>query len=455
MISTISVDLSSEEYCKYDPLLAVLNAAITTDGTSGDTLTWTISRLDGFGLIATGNIVLSGPNTSIIVDLRGVLDPDGINWITAGNYNLNVVGGSVSVDTPFLVSLIPVEEFKRKWIFGLSLEASDILGLVVPLRVITGVTYEDSSQTMPPGAYTLLFTPGSPATLSLDGGTTVTILPTGIQHVVLVEACNNAWIKLRVDPAKLPISTTSEVMVLDRAKMDDESLREFITNAAHWVESYIQIGIEPRVSMTPLLWTINNKPYVDSLTQAVSWQRPYQTDTWLSFHLPVRRLLKVYKLQGYFNSSLSVDIPVDMWETHDEYSGMVVFIPKSGGALVAWQSVQATFFQFMFARDVVQEFWNYDVAHGLRSLDIPENAPVREAIARKAAIDVLLQAGSALKAGISSESVSRDGVSESTSYTQSAMYGIYSHVTIPYQEWLDENMPRLKRRLGGVVFVTL
>jgi hypothetical protein len=67
----------------------------------------------------------------------------------------------------------------------------------------------------------------------------------------------------------------------------------------------------------------------------------------------------------------------------------------------------------------------------------------------------LLQAGSALKAGISSESVSRDGVSESTSYTQSAMYGIYSHVTIPYQDWLDSNLPMLKRRLGGVSFVTL
>jgi hypothetical protein len=455
VISTISVDLSSEEYCKYDPLLSVFNAAVTTDGTSGDTLTWTISRLDGFGTIATGNIILSGPNTSIVVDLRGVLDPDGINWITAGSYNLNVAGGTANVDVTFLVSLIPVEEFKRRWIFGLSLEASDILAPVVPLRIITGVTYEDSSQTMPPGAYTLLFTPGSPATLSLDGGTSAAIFPTGIQHVVLVESCNSAWVKFRVDPARLPVGVTSEVLVLDRAKMDDESLREFITAAAHWVESYLQIGIEPRVSMTPLLWNLNNRPFVDSLTQAVSWQRPYQTDTWLSFHLPVRRLLKVYKLQGYFNSSLSVDIPVDMWETHDEYSGMVVFIPRSGGALVAWQSVQATFFQFMFARDVVQEFWNYDVAHGLRSLDIPENAPIIEAVARKAAIDVLLQAGSALKAGISSESVSRDGVSESTSYTQSAMYGIYSHVTIPYQDWLDSNLPMLKRRLGGVSFVTL
>jgi hypothetical protein len=458
VITAISVALDHEEYSKYDPALAIFNADITTNGSPGDILSWSLERLDGFGVVIQGNIILTGPTAHILVDLRTVDDVDGINWTTAGQYQLRVIGDSVTVLTPFCVSIISVDEMRKRWIYGVSLESSDLLAPVVPLRLLTGITYIDSSQTMTPGAYVLQFTPANgltPAFITMDGGSAVFILPTGIQDIVLISECTDAWIKLRVDPTKLPTTLTTETLVLDRAKMDDDAIRKYVTLASQTLESYLEIGIEPRVSMTNLLWLNKNKPYIDSITQPVSWQRPYNIDTWLNFHLPLRRLLKVYSIEGYFNSSQSVAIPVGEWETHDEYTGMITFIPKSGGALVTWQSIQATFFQFMFARDIVQDFWHYDVAHGLRSLNTPANAPVREAIAKKAACDILLQAGSALKAGISSESVSRDGVSESTSYTQSAMYGIYSHVIIPYQEWLEGNLPSIKRRLSGISFVTL
>jgi hypothetical protein len=459
MITSLTVALDKEEYSRYDTSLSQITAQVTSvGGAGGDVLAWSVERTDGFGVVATGSVLWTSPLQTLIVDLNSFLDADGLNFATSGDYLFRVSSGTASGVASFYLGLISVDEFKRRWIYGVSLESSDLLSPVVPLRLLTGVTYLDASKDVQPEAFTLLYTPAAgilPATISADGGTAVPIMASGIQDIVLIVSCETGWIKLRINPALLPGVTTTEMLFLDRTKMDDHSLRQFIQNAATYVESFMHLAVEPRIAMTNLIWQAKNMPFTDMITQPVAWTIPYQYDTWLNFHIPVRRLLKIYDIRGYFNSSLSTIIPVDQWETHDEYTGVVTFIPKSGGALVTWQTVQATFMQFMFGRDIVQEFWHYQVAHGLRSLSIPEYRPVLEAIAKKASVDVLLQAGSALKAGISSESVSRDGVSESTSYTQSAMYGLYAHITIPYQEWLDENLPRLKRRIGGVEYVTL
>lgn len=459
MITSIVVALDKEEYSRYDTSLSMILAQVTSvGGVSGDVFTWSVDRTDGFGVVASGTVAWTSPIQSFLVDLNNLQDVDGINFATSGDYIFRVTSAAAVGVASFYLGLISVDEFKRRWIYGVNLESSDLLSPVVPLRILTGVTYLDSSRDIQPGGYTLLFTPASgilPATISVDGGTAVPIMSAGIQDILLVVSCDSAWIKLRINPALLPGVSTTEILFLDRTKMDDHSLRQYIQGAATFVESYMHFAVEPRIAMTNILWQANNMPFTDMITQPVSWTIPYNYNSWLNFHIPLRRLLKVYDIRGYFNSTLSTSIPTAEWETHDEYTGVVTFIPKSGGALVTWNTFNATFMQFMFARDIVQEFWHYRVAHGLRSLSIPEFRPILELIAKKAAVDVLLQAGSALKAGISSESVSRDGVSESTSYTQSAMYGLYSHITIPYQEWMDDNMPRLKKRIGGVEFVTL
>lgn len=459
MITSLAVALDKEEYSRYDTALSMITAQlISTGGVGGDIFTWFVERTDGFGVVATGSVSWTSPLQTLIVDLNSFQDIDGFNFATSGDYLFRVSSGSSVGVAPFYLALISVDEFKRRWIYGVSLEASDLLSPVVPLRLLTGVTYLDSSKDVQPGAFSLLFTPAAgilPATISADGGAAVPIMASGIQDIVLIVSCETGWIKLRINPALLPGLVTSEFLFLDRTKMDDHSLRQFIQTAATYVESFMHFALEPRIAMTNILWQATSMPFADMLTSPVSWTVPYNFDSWLNFHIPLRRLLKVYDIRGYFNTSLSTIIPADQWETHDEYTGVVTFIPKSGGALVTWQTVQATFMQFMFARDIVQEFWHYKVAHGLRNLSTPEHRPLLEAIAKKAAVDVLLQAGSALKAGISSESVSRDGVSESTSYTQSAMYGLYAHITMPYQDWLDENLPRFKRRIGGVEFVSL
>ena len=74
---------------------------------------------------------------------------------------------------------------------------------------------------------------------------------------------------------------------------------------------------------------------------------------------------------------------------------------------------------------------------------------VIELIGRHAAIPILAAAGAAFRGGYSSQSISRDGVSESVSYTSSAIYGIYSASIEDYRNWIRENLPALRNRYRG------
>lgn len=455
MITDLQIVLDHEEYSKYDGAVAVVNASITaTGGTNLDTLSWSIERMDGYGIVTGGTYPLSGPSAVISTDLRTLSDVDGINWANAGSYIFRVsdlVSGRQATAS-FIISIITVDEMKRKWIYGVSLESSDLIAPIIPPRFVTGVTFVDFSREHNVGPSDLVYVSGPPKTLSWAGGPPQMVF-TGKQRLVLIGACNE-YAVVDVDSTLLPLTDTSETIVIDRKKMTDTDLRGFIKQAVGWVEGYTHVAAEPRIAMSPTFWLQENKPFVDELTQPQSWYRPENTWQWLNFKVPVRRLLKVYEVEGFFQSVKSTVIPLGSWEVHDEYDGLLVFIPRTG-SIINWETIQTTFMNFLFGRDFVPDFWHYRIAHGLRSLDIESNISFREAIAKKAAIDILLQAGSAQKAGISSESVARDGVSQSVSYTQSAMYGIYSHITIPYQEWLDKNMLWIKRRIAGLEFVTL
>jgi hypothetical protein len=91
---------------------------------------------------------------------------------------------------------------------------------------------------------------------------------------------------------------------------------------------------------------------------------------------------------------------------------------------------------------------------GLRDLN-NERAVVREAIAKKAVFELLNSAGSAYRAGYASQSVGRDGISQSEGYTSSATFGTYGGHFTSYKEWLDKEIPRMKKRFNGIVFSSI
>ena len=74
-----------------------------------------------------------------------------------------------------------------------------------------------------------------------------------------------------------------------------------------------------------------------------------------------------------------------------------------------------------------------------------------ELITKAAAIPILTVAGQAFRGGFSSQSISRDGVSESVSYTSSAIYGIYSATIEEYKTWIKENLVGIRSRYLNLI----
>lgn len=98
--------------------------------------------------------------------------------------------------------------------------------------------------------------------------------------------------------------------------------------------------------------------------------------------------------------------------------------------------------------DRVPLFFHYTYKAGLDWENLADNDKwaIRNAIAKKAAIELLPKIDSRM--GISSESNSVDGASQSVSYTSSAMYGQYSAQIEQYIKDLDVWVDRFRRRYG-------
>jgi len=109
---------------------------------------------------------------------------------------------------------------------------------------------------------------------------------------------------------------------------------------------------------------------------------------------------------------------------------------------------------YLFNYASIPGFWHYRATVGLRDL-LNERAVVREAIAKKAAIELLNSAGSAYRAGYASQSTSRDGVSQSDGFTSSATFGTYGGHFTSYKEWIKDNIPKMKMRFCGIQYVTI
>ena len=77
----------------------------------------------------------------------------------------------------------------------------------------------------------------------------------------------------------------------------------------------------------------------------------------------------------------------------------------------------------------------------------------KELMAKVAAVNALVIAGMALRPGVGSVSLSRDGVSESVSYTTTAQYGAYTGTITAYKEWIQEETARFRARYKGVTMI--
>lgn len=446
-----SVFTDQSEYSRYYPGLQVITATIqVSNPTPGNTLQVALFRLDGYGAVTTKTIPLtSATQYQVFFDLnKDCFDSMGIYRAKAGDYVIQVTDeqGNVTQSEMFAVSLVTVKEITTEWAKGVTFYDYEILRPRVQPQVITGVEVTEVCANHYKGPFPLSFTAGNPATLSWNGGAPVPIVGEEPQSLLLLDQRKQDYIMVQVNPLLLPSQSVTETLVIDNGRISERAMILQVRRAADWVQQQIITKIEPNVVDT------DPTGYVDEVAIPETYYQPRTFNKWMSFKIPYPNVLDV-SVTGYFNQGKVATVPRE-WTVWNERTGIVELVP-SNASQVIWSFYNGVFvLSYLYNYSSIPGFWHYRATVGLRDL-WNERAVVREAIAKKAVWELLNSAGSAYRAGYASQSASRDGISESASYTSSAMYGTYGGHFSGYRDWLEDNIPRMKKRFCGIQYVTI
>lgn len=191
------------------------------------------------------------------------------------------------------------------------------------------------------------------------------------------------------------------------------ALRREIKNATEELESLTEVYFTPRL--------IEGERHDYDMTPIYE---KYWTNT--LFHSPIVSVEKVaLKLN---NIEMIREVPASWVQIGNAKEGTIKVMPYSGGykGLMFVYTVGVGIAILLAGSSYIPDFFSYDYYAGLDwdNLPLQEKNEIRIAISRRVAISILPNLD--VHRGVSSESKSIDGVSKSTSYTSSALYGEHS-----------------------------
>lgn len=171
-------------------------------------------------------------------------------------------------------------------------------------------------------------------------------------------------------------------------------------------------------------------------------------------HNPVKEIKRLTLMYG---NQRSVEIPLD-WIQLDKLTGQITLFPSAGSANSLIIGQTGMLFGFQSQWSYAPQLWEVEYVAGLDEKD--KSIPIdllREAVYKRASQGILNVWGDLIiGAGIASQSVSIDGVSQSIGTTQSAMFGGASARVEEYRKDLNENLiPTLRMRFGGIRMVVV
>jgi hypothetical protein len=297
-----------------------------------------------------------------------------------------------------------------------------------------------------------LLTWASGASVALSSGSTSYLLRKGN---------TSDYITVRVPSVDaLPTVSTTEEILIESAVLSQDKLRSFIDKAADWVEkTAIKVYLEPTKVVTEydtgaaVLAAGSTDIYeypgqtFDEIVDAASYFRPNPSH-WMAFKFPYRPILKFEKLYGKTANVQIIDINLSWVEFHAK-GGLVELVPFQNQS-------QFNFLGLLWVNAVhgpmpIPNFWNFEAYVGFR--ETPE--VLLDLVGKQAAIEALTIAGQAYRGGLSSSSLSRDGVSEGVSYLNGGQYGTYSGTISVFQKWIDENLPRIRQTFLGPNMISM
>lgn len=278
-----------------------------------------------------------------------------------------------------------------------------------------------------------------------------------------ISSMNPDYICVRVTSTLLmPEENITEQLLIDTKKIDDDTLRKFLCQSTSWVENdYLATFIEPTNVVT------DRDPTTIQYSAGINAPAPIFTDTdfdfiwspltyfvprtqgqWVKIQTPFPQLLRVDNLYGAIANTRVIDIDLE-WIEHSEQGGLIQLVPFNQE--IAFDFIGLLWSNALRGASELPNFWHYNVIAGLREA----TCDIQELIAKKAAVDALVIAGQALRPGLGSVSLSRDGVSESVSYINSAQYGLFTGTITAYKSWIEERGKELRAKYRGVTMVVV
>lgn len=312
-------------------------------------------------------------------------------------------------------------------------------------------------------------------TLSWDGGPVVSINSPGTYILrkggtpqagirsLLMTSMDTDYIIVRVaGPAFLPTSHQVDELLVENMKIDDEALGRYLDQAVDWIENTaLAIYLEPTVVVTDRDPTtiqyaaginspspIFSDPDYDFIVGPLTYFVPRAGGDWVDIQTPFPQILRVDSLFGSIANTRVIDIDLDWIQAYPQ-GGLIQIVPFNQS--VAFDYLGLIWVNALRGAQVIPNFWHFNMVVGLR--DTP--GELQELIAKKAAMDALVTLGTALRPGVGSVSLGRDGVSQSVSYTTQSQYGPYTGAVNAFKEWIDTNLVKFKGKYRGATMVVV
>lgn len=384
----------------------------------------------------------------------------------------------------FDIRIVTVARLKNEFLFGIPLQAGMARMARNQPTNITGVTVVEASQNHPLGVFTLGYTyvaDGSDISrqLSWNGGPLVSVSNPG-QYILrrgngtsgsgascgnnlLSSVLGNDYIIVKVDgPTFLPTANKSDEILIDQLRLDDAALAKYLCQAEDWLENVaLSIYLEPTNVVTDRDPTtiqfaagINaptplfTDPDYDFIVGPLTYYPPRAGGEWVDIQTPYPQILRIDSLFGSIANTRVIDIDLD-WIQFYPQGGLIQLVPFN--QTIAFDFLGLIWVNALRGAAAIPNFWHFNFIVGLR--DCP--CDLQELIAKKAAMDALTMLGAALRPGIGSTSLGRDGVSQSVSYTTQQKYGPYTGPITAFKEWIDENLAKYKGKYRGMTMVVV
>lgn len=174
---------------------------------------------------------------------------------------------------------------------------------------------------------------------------------------------------------------------------------------------------------------------------------------WGYIQLFKRPVQKVTRLQLMYGTRPSFEVPLD-WLKIDKMGGKIQMFPSSGNSNALIINQSGVIFGLNQVWSYAPQMWSVDYEAGMTAKDIPPE--LKELIYKQATCNIMTVWGDLiLGAGIASQSISIDGLSQSIGTTQSAMYGGASARVDSYRQDIDRLIGVLRMKLDTPRMVVL